>query len=309
MTEINLELLRNVQRRIVTHKIATSWRSSDPLAGNRRGARKDLGGFEFVGQSPFVPGDNFRDVDWVSSNLPGAGLIVNRYRDFHPMKVFVLCDVGPGMEFGTQRVSKRILGAEIAGSAISSLFKTQDTASVIAYNQHNVVHYSQPSNPRSTLTTGLHGIISAPVTGPRTTGSGLIKAISYLPQSERCLVFLLLSYTDFTDRERRAIKLVAGLHDFRCIFVQDLRERELPQGRGLFTLEDIATGARRVFWLSEQSRQQFAEDSRLHHAAFLQFFESMNVLTAVLSTEMDLPVVSKALRRLFGGIRHGRSAI
>lgn len=307
MTDTNRELLRSVQRRIVTHKIVTTWRSSDPLAGNRRGARKDQGGFEFVGQSPFVPGDNFRDVDWVSSNLPGQGLIVNRYRDFHPMKVFALCDVGPGMQFGTQRVSKRILAAEIAGSAISSLFKTQDSASVIAYNANNVVHYSQPSNPRSTLTTGLHGIISAPVTGPRTTGSGLIKAISYLPQGERCLVFLILGYAKFTEREQRAIKLVAGLHDFRCVFVQDLRERELPQGRGLYTLHDIATGTKRVLWLNDQSRKQFAEEARTHHAAFVQLFESMNALTATLSTEMDLPVVSKALRRLFGGIRHGRS--
>lgn len=306
MEQSNREILRSIQRRIVAYKLVTTWRSSDPLAGNRRGARKDQGGFEFIGQSPFVPGDNYRDVDWVVSNQPGSELMVNRYRDFHPMKLFVLCYVGPGMQFGTQRVSKKILAAEVAGSAITSLFKTQDSASVIVYNDHDVVHFSKPSNPRSALTAGLHGIITAPLTGPHTTGSGLVKAISCLPQGEKCLVVHILGYTEFDERERRALKMVAGLHDLRCVFVQDLRERELPRGTGQYTLEDIGTGARHTIWLNDANRSQFAAEALSHHTAFLEFFEGMNAITAVLSTEMDLPTASKTLSRLFGGIRQER---
>ncbi len=307
MKENNRELMRAIRRRIVEYPLVTRWRSADPASGNRKGARKDMGGFEFIGQSPFIPGDNYRDVDWVTSNLPGSSLLVNRYRDFHPMKLFVLVYVGQGMSFGTQRVTKKELAAEVAGSAITSIFKSQDSAAVIAYNDHDVVHFSKPGNPRNTLVTGLNGIINAPVVGPHSDGSGLVKAIACLPQSEKCLVFLILSYTELSDREQRALKFAIGRHDLRCVIVQDLRERELPAGNGIYTLESIETGEQRMIWLGKKTREQFAAEAASHHAVLINFLENTGAITTVLSTEMDRPTASKVLRRLFGEIRQERS--
>ncbi|CAN5532290.1 DUF58 domain-containing protein [soil metagenome] len=308
MNQENRDVIREIRRRIVTYPIVTRWRSSDPASGNRKGALKDMGGFEFVGQSPFVPGDNYRDVDWVTS-LPGTELVVNRYRDFHPMKLFVLAYVGSGMSFGTQRVTKKELAAEVAGSAITSVFRTQDSAAVIAYNDHDVVHYTKPGNPRNALVTGLNGIINSPVDGPHNEGSGLVKAISCLPQNERCLVFLIMSYKELEDQERRALKFAIGRHDVRCVLVQDLRERELPQGRGIYTLESIATGERRMIWLSDKARAQFAGEAARHHAVLTDFLEKAGAITTILSTEMDRPAATKTLRRLFGEIRRERSTV
>lgn len=317
MNQIEQQLLREIRLRIVECPILVRWRSGDPQSGSRKGSRRDVGGVEFVAQTPYEPGDNFRDIDWATSSLPGSEIVVNRYRDFHPIKVFALVQVGADMLFGTQRATKRDLAAEVVGSAFTSTFKTQDTVSLIQFDQRRVVYYSPPGNPRHSLVTGLSRMIrgdsidsvldaGADNGGINDDRNGLVRAIAMLPRGERCLVFLICAYRELSDREKQALKFASSKHDLRFVMVQDLRERELPDGFGLYRLRSLSGNESRTIWLSNKARAQFRSEAWNHHQAMLDFFNSAGALTSVLSTEMDRASTSKILRQLFGGISQRR---
>ncbi|MBS1954295.1 MAG: DUF58 domain-containing protein [Cyanobacteria bacterium SZAS-4] len=322
MNQVEQQLLRDIRLRIVECPIVVRWRSGDPQSGSRKGSRRDVGGVEFVAQTPYEPGDNFRDIDWATSSLPGSEIVVNRYRDFHPIKVFALVQVGTDMLFGTQRVTKRDLAAEVVGSAFTSTFKTQDTVSLIQFDDSRVVYYSPPGNPRHTLATGLSRMIRTDATDLRSGGAvgdagvtnggangdrnGLVRAIAMLPRGERCLVFLICAYRALSDREKQALKFASSKHDLRFVMVQDLRERELPNGFGLYKLRSLNGSENRTIWLNNKARAQFKSEAWNHHSAMLDFFNNAGALTAVLSTEMDRASTSKILRRLFGGFSQRR---
>jgi uncharacterized protein (DUF58 family) len=303
MNQDTKEALREVIRRVVACPIPIGWRSQEimPGGGERRSFSKGSNGYDVLARVEYEPGDDPRDIDWAATAQTGGQLVLTtQYMEPRDLKVFVLTDVNPTMNFGTYRTTKRLLAAELTASVIRSAEETQDKVGFFAYSEHHVEASFRPRGAQRAMFSAITHLIEATATAGG-EGSGLVKSLARLPR-QRSLVFIISDFLNLNDAEKAALKRAALLHDVVAVVIEDRRERELPAGTGIYTLEDIRTGKRKSIWLSAKNRREFAEDFLRHQTALFAALRQAHCTFTVFSTEEGDAAIPKMMR-LFGGHR------
>jgi len=295
-TETRTEV-REIMRRVVRKAIPVTWRSSERMGSGERKSLYRGKGDDFDGSAEYMPGDDTRDIDWQAYAMSdGNELLINVYRQTSDIRSYVLVDVSPSMNFGTARVTKRSLAAELATSCVASLDKTKDRIGIMAFSANGVERVVKPQI--ASLRTMF--LTAATVLGTEQTagaGSGLAKAIKRLPKS-RSLIFIVSDFMNTSAEDWMALRRAASHHDIVAMVVQDIRERELPDvswGWGplgwftgmlgcFYTLQDW-TGARRTIWVNRRTRAQYAANFRAHQATVIANLKTARCRSVVLSTE------------------------
>ena len=139
-------------------------------------------------------------------------------------------------------------------------------------------------------------------TSVKQKSSGLYEALSELPRN-RALVFVVSDFIDLSKKEKEALSDAAAVHDVVCVVIQDLRERELPAGRGMYTLRDIVSGDAKTVWLNDTNRDLFRRNAQQRLDDLAAFFKTANCDWGLFSTEQNADEVIPEMMRLFGGHR------
>lgn len=304
-----LELIKQV-RRTVSTKMPVSWRSSEPMpgSGDRKSTRRGTAGLDFAALEIYEDGDDAGNIDWLATAQSGGEDVYVR-KTFEPrhINVIVVADVGPTMDFGTVRVSKRILAAELTCAILESANKMHDRAGFIAYSQNGLSKRRVwPPKPVDTaLVPALAGVIEPEAGSLRgATGSGLAAALAMLPR-ERSRVYILSDFYDLSDEDSKALKRAAVRHSVIPFIIEDRRERELPPGFklmgvefGMYALTDLRTGESKIVFLSSANRLQYAENHKSRLTALTQLFRSVHCEPAVFSTEQGEAMFPRLLQEL-----------
>jgi uncharacterized protein (DUF58 family) len=303
MKQDTREVIQSIMARVVSTPIPVRWRSEEimPGGGDRRSFSRGSNGHDIQARVEYEPGDDPRDIDWAATaQTGGQTMYITQYMEPRDLKVFILADVGPTMDFGTHRTTKRVLSGELIASVIKSAVKTHDRVGFTAYGEHNVVATRRTMAAQSALFPAIASLIEAD--GSRAgEGSGLRKAIASLPR-QRSLVFIVSDFLNLNETEKRALKRAALAHDVVCVLVNDLREIELPAGWGLYTLSDLRTGIRRSVWLTDRRRTRFAQASLRRQEELFAFFQEAHCDYAAFHTA-EGEAALKRIMRLFGGHR------
>jgi len=224
-------------------------------------SRRVGGNAEFDTIAEYQLGDNPRSINWSATARTGFLRILKNTRLTNTnLAVFLLVDLSPSMDFGTLRVTKRRLAAEISAVLAHAAWRCGDRLGFIGYGSDVEVEWPlrHPKDyrllvPQKVLETKVNG------TGP----SGLGPALLRLP-AKKSLVFLLSDFQEDLGQMERALKPVARLHDFVPIVLWDPREMMLPAKRCITVLKDLETGRKRMVWLGGGKRndsfQQKAKD-------------------------------------------------
>jgi uncharacterized protein (DUF58 family) len=290
--ETKLEI-EQILRRVISCAIPVRWRSSQSGAGERRSFYRGSG-FDFESLDEYVPGDDPRDIDWnATAQSGGQEILKTVYVEPRDVKVFILADVNPSMNFGTARVNKRRLAAELAASVCKAADETKDRVGFMAYSQSRVEKIIPTRASKRAMLPALVNILEAP--GTEGAGSGLMKALSRLP-SVRSLVFIVSDFLHLTEEEKVALRRAAVRHDIVALITQDRRERELPPGWGFYTLQDLRTGQRKTIFVSRRTREAFAANFARHQAALTGFLKSAHCSWEVFSTEEGDAAIPKTIK-------------
>lgn len=289
--------VREINGRIVKKAIPINWRSGQRMGTGERKSVYRGKGDDYDGVVEYTPGDDVRDIDWQAFAMSdGNELLVRQFRQTTDIKACVLVDVSPSMNFGTARVTKRQLAAELAASVVASLDKTKDRVTAITYSA-NGVERSLRTTIAGTRMMYLTAVTALESQQGKGSGNGLAKACKRLPKS-RSLVFVISDFMNTTDEDWAALKRAASFHDVVAMYVQDIRERELPDvswGPGpvawltgtlgcFLTLQDWS-GERRTIWVSRKTRAQYAANFRAHEANVLARLKAARCRSVVMSTE------------------------
>ncbi|HEY9774576.1 MAG TPA: DUF58 domain-containing protein [Planktothrix sp.] len=299
--------VREILKRIVSSAVPVSWRATSPVpgGGERKSFSRGSSGYDVVARVEYEPGDDPRDIDWAATAQTGGQVVLTtQYQEPRDVKVFCLVDCNPTMDFGTARVNKRQLAAELAGSVIKSADETKDKVGFVAYSDHGIEFQLPPRSAQNVLMPSLVNLIEA--TGQKKgLESGLIGALALLPR-QKSLVFIVSDFLHLSDAEKLAVRRAALTHDVVSLIIQDRRERELPAPTGwlpeLLTVQDIRTGERRSIWLTKKNRQAFSDNFQHHHDTLLAFLKEAHCDRAVFSTEEGEAAIPKIMR-LFSGHR------
>lgn len=225
------EILKEVRRiQILTRALV-----NDMFAGQYHSAFKGRG-VEFDEVREYQPGDDVRRIDWNVTARVGRPF-VKSYREERELTVFLLVDVSPSQDFGTQTELKSRLVARMGATLAFSAIQNNDKIGLMLFTDRVERFVPAAKGKRHVLRVIRELLYHEPVG----RGTDIAVALEQLNRAltRRAVVFLV---SDFLAPDyERPLQIVSHRHDLIPIVVRDRREAELPRVRNL-ELVDPETG-------------------------------------------------------------------
>jgi len=311
-TELEIE---NILQRVSYCAIPIDWRTTNsfPGVGGRKGVRRGPG-LDFLGTALFKEGDDERHINWVATAQAADEEEIYKtiYRQRKELKAHIFVDISLSMDYGTERNTKRGVAAEVAASIHYALDKTRDKVGCTIYSRDTVIETLPTRSARLNLIPALVNILECEraegLKYDSKPGDGLDKALSIMPDS-RQLVFVISDFLNMSDADWEALGNMAVVHDVVCIYVQDRRERELPEPKGwmkrlyrfgYFLRIKDPSGESKWVWNNAKTRKRWTENWKTHESQISSALADRNCETLVLSTEEDESAMNSVLS-LFAG--------
>ena len=293
-------IVRDIARRVASVKIPVGrLKSHQRLPGDRRSIHRGEGD-DFDGHEIYVPGDDPRTIDWNATAMTGGQqVLVALFKEEAHVKSTVLCDVSPTMNFGSTRVTKRILAAELAACAVRSLQTTHDPVAHVSYSQYGVERRVKSGSPTAMMLPVILNTLQTTHKVRPDEHSGLAKSLMLLPRSPS-IVFIVSDFMNVTEADWEALKRAGRKHRLFALYVQDLRERELPNVGFLpvlYTVQD-ASGVARDVWVTRGRARRHAAAFKAREAGILQRLKDCRAKSIVVSTEEGETAANRVLTQL-----------
>lgn len=269
------DILRQIRRLHLRAKRAVE----DLLGGEYHSVFKGAGlSFEEVRE--YQPGDDVRSIDWNVTARVGAPFI-KRYVEERELTLLLLVDVSGSQAFGTQRLTKRTVAAEMAALLSFSAIYNNDRVGLLSFSDRIEHYVPAQKGPQHALRL----IRDVLFHQPRQQGTSIRGALDFLQkvQSKRAIVFLISDYCDVGFE--RALRLAARKHDVVAVRIEDRREKTLP-ALGLVQLEDAETGRQRLIDAGSHEVRTFWEQlGRTRREQFTRLARSAAIDTIEVSTD------------------------
>jgi uncharacterized protein (DUF58 family) len=236
-------------------------------------SRRVGGTAEFEAIAEYQFGDNPRSINWSATARSGFLRVLKNTRLTETnLAVFLLVDLSPSMDFGTVRVTKRRLAAELSAVIAHAAWRCSDRVGFIGYGSDVEVEWPL-RNPKD-----YRLLIPQKILETKANGNGqasLSPALLRLP-AKRSLVFLISDFQEDFGEVEKALKPVAHLHDVVSIVLWDPREKMLPAKRVITVVKDLETGMRRAVWLGGTKRKaSFQERVEAREQALKELFQNL----------------------------------
>ncbi|GHC59243.1 DUF58 domain-containing protein [Roseibacillus persicicus] len=248
-------------------------------------------GLDFDEFREYQHGDEIRFIDWNVTARLGTPFI-RKFREERELSAVIAVDISASMDYGSVRLSKRELAAEITALIAFSARDNGDKVGLLLFANEPVL-YLPPAKGTKHILRCIREILATPapagaVNFPLAT-KVMMKAIR-----QKSLVFLVSDFigADFS----KSIATLSQKHDLVALRIFDPVERELPSV-GKVTLIDPETGFERVVNTSNSNvRMGFAKLTRRHREGVLKIFKRYDIDFASLATDED---PFKAMHGLF----------
>lgn len=329
-----LDIVHDIRRRMDDCTIGIRWPSNEMLSSavDRRSRRRGSGD-DHDSLKEYEPGDDLRQVDHMATAAAGDpdSIYVRTFYEPKVMRFNVLLDVNPSMNFGTKGTLKSRLAALCAACGIYSAVKMKDRVSYVNYAAEPVTIRKNQGGTRVLTDFLIHAIEDGPeaMQAELESGGGLDLAFSAIRRNNRSLVLVVSDFVNMSEDDWEALRVSGFKNDTVAVFVQDLRERELPEvpwPGASYTFEDYR-GKEKTIWVTPDdagswfsrgiakimakltraseisSRKQYRENFQKHADKVLDRLESFGVKTVVVSTEDEENAVRDLLRLLANKVR------
>lgn len=241
------ELLKKVRK----IEIKSRGLTNQIFAGEYHSAFKGRG-MAFSEVREYQYGDDIRNIDWnVSARFNDPYIKI--FEEERELTVMLLIDVSGSSHFGTQKMFKNELIAEIAAVLSFSSIQNNDKVGVIFFSD-KVEKFIPPKKGRSHILRIIREIIELQ---PESNKTNIAEALRYLTNAvkKRCTAFVLSDFNDFGEspsnvKFEEALRIAGNKHDLGAIMIYDPREVELPNV-GLLEAVDAETGE--VIWVDTSS--------------------------------------------------------
>ncbi len=221
--------------------------SRNIFAGEYHSAFKGRG-MAFSEVREYQYGDDLRDIDWnvtARYNRP----YVKIFEEERELTVMLMIDVSESLGFGSRKVLKRDMVAEIAATLAFSAIQNNDKIGVIFFTD-KVEKFIPPKKGRKHILFIIREILGFT---PGSSGTDLNMALRYMTNAikKRCTAFLISDFID-PDDYKKALQIANRKHDVVAIQVYDQLSTELIPV-GLMKVRDPETGEER--WINTSSRK------------------------------------------------------
>ncbi len=281
------EFLANLQR--LTISARRPFRGI--LKGEKRSTKRGTS-IEFADYREYVPGDDFRYIDWTLYGRLDR-LYLKQYEEEEDLFFYVLLDVSRSMDFGrpSKFETSRRLAAALAYIALSSLNRVQ-----VSVFSDRLGPRLGPKRGTSSILPLFDFLANLEPNGPRSAVGRSLREFS-LANRRTGVVVILSDFLYPEGYEEGLSELVGRGFEVGCIQVLDRAEID-PGIEGDLLLRDIETGEEREVTISPGSLRRYRAEMNAYCTRLKDwcFAHRVNYVTAV--TEMDFSdLVLRYLRR------------
>jgi uncharacterized protein (DUF58 family) len=191
---------------------------------------------EFSEVREYMPGDNYRDIDWNVSARFGIPFI-KKYQETRELNVVFIVDISGSQDFGTVGLFKRERLAEVAALLSFSALSNNDKVGVILWSDR-LEKYMSARKGRNFALQIVRDILYL---DPASKGTSLRGAFDYANRvlKKKSIIFVL---SDFLDSGfQKPLQVLAQRHDVIALQLLDQAELELPDA-GILRLVDPESG-------------------------------------------------------------------
>lgn len=277
-------MIDTILQNIAHIPLSVRWLSHQARLGQHR-SRQRGSGLDFDQIREYQPGESIRKINWAATARRGSATpLVNTYYEEKDLTVMLLVDLSASMHFGSTRLTKRSLAAEISASLVYSALLSHDRVGLLGF-AGDVACYLPPRQERTYQRLIPEAILD------REASSGAADwwtAVSRLEQwvPRPTLMFLLSDFlTDDHEGLQRALKRLGQRHDPIALVVTDPLEQTLPSGPARLVSRDLETGAVRSYSLTRANRRRMAEHTAARQAQLDQMFRHFRMPYLTVTTD------------------------
>lgn len=265
--------------------------SRNIFAGQYHSAFKGRG-MAFSEVREYQYGDDLRDIDWnvtARYNRP----FVKVFEEERELTVMLLIDVSKSLTFGSSKIVKRDMVAEIAATLAFSAIQNNDKIGVLFFSDE-IEKFIPPKKGRKHILFIIREILGFE---PQKEATDIGLALKYLTGGikKRCTAFLISDFID-SQNYKQSLRIANSKHDVMAIQVYDRLSTQLPSV-GLMKVSDPETHT--DTWIdtfSRRVRQEYAQWWQTRQSDMQQSFKQSRVDSVSVSTDDDF---ARALIQLF----------
>jgi len=276
------DLLKKIRRiEITTNRLVT-----DVFAGQYHSVFKGRG-MEFDEVREYQFGDDIRTIDWNVTARTGTAHI-KKYVEERELTVMLLVDASMSCSFGTRKMLKRQLAAEVAALLAFSAIRNKDKVGLIFFTD-KVEKFIPPRKGRQNVLRLVREILAFK---PQGVSTDISEAVEYLNRvTNRKTVSFLIS--DFLERDagreefsfKKALTVAGKKHDLIALALSDPAEWSLD-APAILALEDAETGEVVFYDSTNRTLKKSMHDQFLEREQRLKrFFRSIGLDYVSLRTD------------------------
>jgi uncharacterized protein (DUF58 family) len=229
-------------------------------------------GMEFDEVREYQVGDDVRQIDWNVTARTGTPFI-KKFTEERELSVVFLIDASGSQHFGSGRLLKSELAAELTALLSLAAIKNNDKVGMIIFTD-KIEKFVPPNKGRKHVLRLIREVLYFEPEGKQTNISSALKYFLNVIK-RRSVVFLISDF--YSSGFERELLLAGRKHDLVAIRLTDPREMEIPPV-GLVYMEDAESG--RPLWLDTHDpefRRKFTENREEELKQIERMFKQNNV--------------------------------
>lgn len=230
------EIIQKVKRiEITTHRLV-----NDVLSGQYKTRFKGHG-IQFSEHRVYLPGDDVRHIDWKVSARSKEPLL-KKYEEERELTVFLVVDLSNSFAFGSSKATKHEMAAEIAAILAYAASRTGDRVGVLLFSGE-VIEIIPPKRGKLHVQRIIRELLTDhPGTKPGTALADALQATGKIMKHSG-VIFVMSDF--LAENYEIALKRLSRKHDVVCLWMNDVRESEVPP-IGTMRFKDPETGVEQV---------------------------------------------------------------
>jgi uncharacterized protein (DUF58 family) len=141
-------VIETILQRVTRIPFHIPWRAHHDHHGQHQ-SRLRGSGLEFDQLKEYQAGEGIQKINWAATARRGESpLLVNTYYEEKDITVMLLVDLSASMDFGSTRVQKKTLAAEISASLVYSALASRDRVGFLGFTSQ-VECYFPPSRSKA----------------------------------------------------------------------------------------------------------------------------------------------------------------
>lgn len=239
-------------------------------------------GLDFDEFREYQHGDEIRFIDWNVTARLGTPFI-RKFREERELSAILAVDISASMDYGSRRLSKREMAAEVAALLAFSARDNGDKVGLLLF-AHEPILYLPPAKGTKHILRCIREILATPAERGQ-ANFPLATKVLMKSVRQKSLIFLL---SDFIGGEfSKSLATLSQKHELVALQIYDPAERELPTV-GKVTLVDPETGYERVVNTSNSNvRMAFSKLSRRHRESVAKVLQRYNIDSADIGNHRD----------------------